>query len=113
MRLLEAAHQGAGGHARAPMSAAKPRINLFNRARPAIATVTGNLRITGAQTSSDVRHIILDFGAVAFPVLEGQSIGIVPPGVDARGEAHEMRLYSVASARDGDRPEIPIIWRSR
>ncbi len=104
MRLLEAAHEGAGGHARAPISAAKPRINLFNRARPAMATVTGNLRITGAETSSDVRHIILDFGAVAFPVLEGQSIGIVPPGVDARGQAQAMRLYSVASARDGERP---------
>ncbi|HQT88700.1 MAG TPA: benzoyl-CoA 2,3-epoxidase subunit BoxA [Acidiphilium sp.] len=104
LRLLDAAHQGAGGHARAPVSAAKPRINLFNRARPAVAIVTGNLRITGAGTESDVRHIILDFGAMGFPVLEGQSIGIVPPGLDERGQTHAMRLYSVASARDGERP---------
>ena len=36
----------------------------------------------------DTHHIVLDFGAMPFPVLEGQSIGIVPPGVDARGRPH-------------------------
>ncbi|MBV9734851.1 MAG: benzoyl-CoA 2,3-epoxidase subunit BoxA [Acidisphaera sp.] len=102
--LLEDAHRGAGGRARAPASASKPRINLFNRERPAIAAVTGNFRITDADTESDVRHIILDFGTVAFPVLEGQSIGVVPPGTDAQGRPHAMRLYSIASARDGERP---------
>lgn len=102
--LLDQAHIGAGGGVRAPASAAKPRINLFNRANPAQAIVTGNLRITGPKANSDVRHIILDFGAVAFPVLEGQSIGVVPPGVDDAGRAHAMRLYSIASPRDGERP---------
>ncbi len=102
--LLAEAHARAGGRAVAPASAAKPRINLFNRDAPAIATVAGNFRITTADAESDVRHIILDFGAVAFPVLEGQSIGILPPGTDAAGQPHAMRLYSVASARDGERP---------
>ena len=85
--LLAEAHARAGGRAVAPATASKPRINLFNRDTPAIATVTGNFRITHRDASSDVRHIILDFGAVAFPVLEGQSIGIVPPGTDACGQA--------------------------
>jgi benzoyl-CoA 2,3-dioxygenase component A len=102
--LLEDAHRGAGGRTRAPASASKPRINLFNRASPAMATVTGNFRITAPGASADVRHIILDFGTVPFPVLEGQSIGLVPPGVDAAGRPHAMRLYSIASARDGERP---------
>jgi benzoyl-CoA 2,3-dioxygenase component A len=101
--LLEDAHKTVG-HVPAPASAAKPRINLFNRANPAVAKVTGNLRLTGEHTETDVRHIILDFGTVAFPVLEGQSIGVVPPGVDAAGKAHAMRLYSIASPRDGERP---------
>jgi benzoyl-CoA 2,3-dioxygenase component A len=102
--LLAEAHARAGGRARAPVTASKPRINLFNRDAPAVATVTGNFRITAREAESDVRHVILDFGSVPFPVLEGQSIGIVPPGVDGAGKSHAMRLYSVASARDGERP---------
>lgn len=102
--LLEEAHARAGGRAIAPASASKPRINLFNRENPAHATVAGNFRITHADASTDVRHLILDFGAVAFPVLEGQSIGVVPPGTDAAGMPHAMRLYSIASSRDGERP---------
>jgi benzoyl-CoA 2,3-dioxygenase component A len=102
--LFDAAHAGAGGRVTAPASAAKPRINLFNRANPAVAKVTGNLRLTAEHTESDVRHIILDFGTVAFPVLEGQSVGVVPPGLDAHGKPHAMRLYSIASPRDGERP---------
>ena len=54
---------------------------------PTIATVVGNFALTEAGASSDIRHIVLDFGAMPFPVLEGQSIGIVPPGVDAHGTA--------------------------
>jgi benzoyl-CoA 2,3-dioxygenase component A len=38
-----------------------------------------------------------------FPVLEGQSIGILPPGLDERGRPHHARQYSVASARNGER----------
>ncbi|MBS0558944.1 MAG: benzoyl-CoA 2,3-epoxidase subunit BoxA [Proteobacteria bacterium] len=102
--LLAEAHARAGGRARAPATASKPRINLFNREHPAVATVTGNFRITAHEAESDVRHIILDFGVVPFPVLEGQSIGILPPGTDAAGKPHAMRLYSIASARDGERP---------
>lgn len=102
--LIADAHARAGGRACAPASAAKPRINVFNRAEPARATVAGNYRITAADTDSDVRHLILDFGAVPFPVLEGQSIGVTPPGTDADGRPHAMRLYSVCSARDGEKP---------
>jgi benzoyl-CoA 2,3-epoxidase subunit A len=102
--LLAEAHARAGGRARAPATASKPRINLFNRDNPALATVTGNFRITARDAESDVRHIILDFGTVPFPVLEGQSIGIVPEGTDAQGRPHAMRLYSIASSRDGERP---------
>jgi benzoyl-CoA 2,3-dioxygenase component A len=102
--LLAEAHARAGGRARAPSTASKPRINLFNRDTPATATVAGNFRITAKDAESDVRHIILDFATIPFPVLEGQSIGILPPGADEAGKPHAMRLYSIASARDGERP---------
>jgi benzoyl-CoA 2,3-dioxygenase component A len=62
------------------------------------------MRLTADVASSDIRHIVLDFGAVPFPVLEGQSIGILPPGVDANGRPHHVRLYSTASPREGERP---------
>src|SRR3954470_20421348 len=102
--LLEEARKGLGGKAVAPASASKPTVNLYNRGKPARATVVGNFRLTDPGAESDVRHIILDFGDLPFPVLEGQSIGIVPPGAAADGKPHLVRLYSVASARDGEKP---------
>ena len=102
-KLLADAHAGAGGKVTAPASASKPSVNLYRRDKPAIATVQGNFRITGAAAESDVRHIVLSFGSTVFPVLEGQSIGIVPPGTQANGKPHDIRLYSIASARDGEK----------
>ncbi|MBB5220526.1 benzoyl-CoA 2,3-dioxygenase component A [Amaricoccus macauensis] len=103
-RILAIAHEGLRGPAKPPASASKPRINAFTRASPARATVVGNSRITTEGAESDVHHIILDFGTEHFPYLEGQSVGLRPPGLDAAGRPHEMRLYSAASARDGERP---------
>ena len=102
-KLLASAHAGVGGKAIAPASAAKPSINLFRRDRPAMATVQGNFRITADGAESDVRHVVLSFGATPFPVLEGQSVGVVPPGARADGRPHDIRLYSIASARDGEK----------
>jgi benzoyl-CoA 2,3-epoxidase subunit A len=103
-RITAEASAGQGGVAAAPWSADKPYLNLHTVAQPALATVTGNLALTAADASCDIRHIVLDFGATAFPVLEGQTIGIVPPGTDEHGRPHYVRLYSVASPRDGERP---------
>ena len=102
--LLEEARKGLGGKAVAPHSSSKPTVNLYSRGKPAKATVTGNFRLTHAEADSDVRHIILDFGDQPFSVLEGQSIGIVAPGTDSDGKPHLVRLYSIASSRDGERP---------
>jgi hypothetical protein len=38
------------------------------------ATVAGNVRVTAVGHEYDTHHIVLDFGAMPFPVLEGQSI---------------------------------------
>jgi benzoyl-CoA 2,3-epoxidase subunit A len=103
-RITSVATAGQGGQASPPWSAAHPYVNLYSLEKPAIATVGGNFRLTAEDASSDIRHIVLEFGGAAFPVLEGQTIGIVPPGVDASGRPHHVRLYSVASPRDGERP---------
>jgi benzoyl-CoA oxygenase/reductase BoxA protein len=89
----------------APKSAATPELNRYTVRKPAIATVTGNFRVTSMNCDSDTHHIVLDFGSSPFPVLEGQSIGIIPPGADALGRPHHARQYSIASPRDGERPE--------
>jgi len=103
-RIRSIATAGEGGQAFPPWSAAHPYVNLYAPDKPAIATVSGNYRLTADDASSDIRHIVLEFGGSAFPVLEGQTIGILPPGLDASGKPHHVRLYSVASPRDGERP---------
>jgi len=103
-RIAAAATSGQGGIAPPPWSAAHPYVNLHSIQKPAVATVSGNFRLTAEDASSDIRHIVLDFGNASFPVLEGQTIGILAPGLDANGKPHHVRLYSVASPRDGERP---------
>ena len=102
--LLAEAHKGTGGKAKPPASASKPTINLYNLGNPIEAVVQGNYRLTSDTSDSDIRHIILEFQGKPFPVLEGQSVGIIAPGLDAEGNAHLPRLYSVSSPRDGERP---------
>ena len=90
-----------------PWSAAHPYTNLYGpraAAASVVATVAGNVRVTAVGREYDTHHIVLDFGHMPFPVLEGQSIGVLPPGLDAAGRPHHARQYSVASPRNGERP---------
>jgi benzoyl-CoA 2,3-dioxygenase component A len=87
-----------------PWSAAHAYTNLYGPKAPTTATVVGNFNCTEAGFSNETHHIVLDLGSMPFPVLEGQSIGILPPGVDASGRAHHARQYSIASPRNGERP---------
>lgn len=90
-----------------PWSAAHPYVNLYGPRAPepfVRAVCTGNMRITALGSDDDTHHIVLDFGPTPFPVLEGQSVGIIPPGLDAGGRPHHPRQYSVASPRNGERP---------
>ncbi len=90
-----------------PWSAAHAYTNLYGpkaQDKFITATVTGNLRVTEVGKDYDTHHIVLDFGSMPFPVLEGQSIGIVPPGTDDKGRPHHARQYSIASPRNGERP---------
>jgi len=90
-----------------PWSAAHAYTNLYGpkaAEKSITATVVGNVRVTEVGKDYDTHHIMLDFGTLPFPVLEGQSIGILPPGNDASGRAHHPRQYSIASPRNGERP---------
>ena len=90
-----------------PWSAAHPYVNLYGpraAGTTIMAAVAGNVRVTEVGRDYDTHHIVLDFGATPFPVLEGQSIGVIPPGSTADGRPHHPRQYSIASPRNGERP---------
>ena len=90
-----------------PWSAAHAYTNLYgpkNAEKTITATVSGNVRVTEVGTEYDTHHIVLDFGSLPLPVLEGQSIAILPPGLDGQGRPHHPRQYSIASPRNGERP---------
>ena len=104
LNLLNDAHEGAGGITKAPSSATTPSLNLYTIKNPVTARVQGNFRLTAETADGDVRHIIIDLADQAFPVLEGQSIGVIPPGLDSAGKPYLPRLYSISNPRDGERP---------
>jgi benzoyl-CoA 2,3-epoxidase subunit A len=88
-----------------PWSAAHAYTNLYGpKTGPTTASVVGNFKVNEAGTENETHHIVLDLGSMPFPVLEGQSIAIIPPGVDAHGKPHHARQYSIASPRNGERP---------
>jgi benzoyl-CoA 2,3-dioxygenase component A len=90
-----------------PWSAAHAFTNVYgpkSTQKSITTTVVGNVRVTQVGREYDTHHIVLDFGGTPFPVLEGQSIGVIPPGMDEHGRPHHARQYSVASARNGERP---------
>ena len=96
-----------------PWSAAHAYTNLYGpkaAEKSITATVVGNARVTAVGKDYDTHHVVLDFGAMPFPVLEGQSIGILPPGVDDQGRVHHARQYSIASPRNGERPGYNNLW---
>ncbi len=75
--------------------------NIYHVRSPATATVVSNERITDAGCD-DVRHIALDRSGLDFHYLEGQALGVLTPGDDGHGHANKLRLFSIASGRDGD-----------
>ena len=46
------------------------------------------------------KHNMNGIGEV--PYREGQSIGVIPEGIDKNGKPHKLRLYSIASSAIGD-----------
>ncbi len=88
-----------------PWSAAHAYTNLYGpKSGPTTAAVVGNFKVNEAGTENETHHIVLDLGSMPFPVLEGQSIAVIPPGTDANGKPHHARQYSIASPRNGERP---------
>ncbi len=68
---------------------------------PYLATVKETERIT-PEDSDEVRHIVLSVPDATFAYVEGQSIGVLTQGPHEFGNPEHLRLYSIASARQGE-----------
>lgn len=81
------------------------KINLLSVASPAIGRVVSSRRCTKSQKAAGfVRHVEIDVSGtpLAGNFRAGQSFGVIPPGLDARGQQHKLRLYSIASPTSGE-----------
>lgn len=79
----------------------KPKFNgTYKPKEPFEGTVISNTTLTGPDAGEVVHTVFETNGDLTY--LEGQSIGIVPPGEDKNGKPHKLRLYSIASSAPGD-----------
>jgi ferredoxin--NADP+ reductase len=77
-------------------------VNVVKNKDPFIGKVVSTKRIVGPKATGETCHVIIDHKG-KFPYWEGQSWGVIPPGVREKdGKPHSVRLYSIASTRYGD-----------
>ncbi|GMH78581.1 hypothetical protein TL16_g07858, partial [Triparma laevis f. inornata] len=76
-------------------------LNTLKNKKPGLATVLGVGKLITNEAPGDIRHVVLSIPE-GFHYTEGQSLSVIPPGVDAKGKKHQPRLYSIASTRYGD-----------
>ena len=78
-------------------------LNTYKNKAPLTSTIKSVKRIVGANAPGEVCHVHINCGPT-FRYLEGQSMGVIPPGspADKPGKPHAVRLYSIASTRYGD-----------
>jgi len=77
-------------------------LNTYKAKNPLQGSIASVKRIVGESAPGEVCHIKISSGA-SFKYWEGQSLGIIPPGVNPKnGKPNAVRLYSIASTRYGD-----------
>ncbi len=79
-------------------------VNTYKPKAPFEGKVTENYSLLKDGAIGRVHHITFDLstGDPQLRYVEGQSIGIIPAGQDAKGKPHKIRLYSIASTKYGD-----------
>lgn len=78
-------------------------VNIYKPKKPCTGKCIENTELVREGGTGTVRHLTFDVTETDLRYLEGQSIGIIPPGEDEKGKPHKLRLYSIASTRHGDR----------
>lgn len=77
-------------------------VNIYRPNNPFIGRVISNEELVQPGGIGTCHHVKFDLSGGDLRYLEGQSIGIIPPGVDKNGKPEKLRLYSIASTRHGD-----------
>ncbi|BAY79515.1 oxidoreductase FAD/NAD(P)-binding subunit (plasmid) [Nostoc linckia NIES-25] len=77
-------------------------VNTYRPNAPFIGKVISNEPLVKEGGIGIVQHIKFDLSGSNLKYIEGQSIGIIPPGLDKNGKPEKLRLYSIASTRHGD-----------
>ncbi|QMS89181.1 ferredoxin-NADP reductase [Nostoc edaphicum CCNP1411] len=77
-------------------------VNTYRPNAPFIGKVVSNEPLVKKGGIGIVQHLKFDISAGDLKYIEGQSIGIIPPGLDKNGKPEKLRLYSIASTRHGD-----------
>ncbi len=89
-----------------PMTETKEKkdipVNIYRPNSPYVGKVISNDPLVAAGGIGLVQHIKFDISGGDLRYLEGQSIGIIPPGIDKKGKPEKLRLYSIASTQHGD-----------
>ena len=80
------------------------RMHLAMPNQPVSGRVTTSESCLNGKSASFVRHVCIDVSGTALEgnFLPGQSFGVIPPGLDARGRPHKLRLYSIACPSWGE-----------
>lgn len=80
------------------------QMHLVLPTEPVVGRLVESYICTKGKSNSIVRHVSIDVSGtpLAGNFRVGQSFGCIPPGVDAFGKPHKVRLYSIASPSWGE-----------
>ena len=83
-------------------------MNIFKAKEPYKAQIKSVRSLIAQNTRTEICEVVVNHEG-NIPCLEGQSLGVIPPGVNANnGRPHTLRLYSLASTRYGDDMQVNL-----
>ncbi len=108
--IQPAPQQQAASNNNKSMTQAKPKqekkkvpVNIYRPKNPFVGKCVEIYDLVEEGGIGTCRHMTFDLSGGDLHYVEGQSIGIIPPGEDENGKPHKLRLYSIASTRHGDK----------
>lgn len=86
-------------------------LNIYSPKNPVEVPIVENWICSKEASPNFVRHVTFDISGTDLEgrVQVGQSVGILPPGVDENGRPHKLRLYSVSSPTKGENGEGNLV----